>query len=40
MAADAINGYLFSLKKHGELIPNDEENLFSLIDIKLAPVHA
>jgi len=31
MAANAINGYIASLKKHKEPIPSDENNFFALI---------
>ena len=34
MAADAIRGYLASLEKHQELIPSDEENFITSIQIK------
>ncbi len=37
MAADAISGYLVSLKKHKETIFSDEENFFGLITL---PVNA
>ncbi len=33
MAADAIGGYVVSLKKHGEPIPKDKENFTGMIDI-------
>ncbi len=33
MAFDAISGYLYSLKKHGEIIPSDTESFVSTIDI-------
>lgn len=33
MAKDAIKGYIFSLKKHKEKIPNDSENFITSIDI-------
>ena len=33
MATDAIRAYLTSLKKHGELIPSDEEALVSAVDV-------
>ncbi len=34
MAADAIKGYIISLKKHQEPIPTDEENYFALVEVK------
>lgn len=34
MARDAIEGYLYSLKKHKELIPSDVDNFVTTIDIK------
>ncbi len=40
MAVDAIKGYIVSLKKHKELIPSDEENFFTSIEIKKNPVYA
>lgn len=33
MAQDAILGYLFSLKKHGESIPSDTDNFVATIGI-------
>lgn len=33
MARDAILGYLYSLKKHDEIIPSDTENFVTTIDI-------
>lgn len=39
MATDAIEGYIASLKKHHEPIPNDDENFFASVEIKSAPVH-
>lgn len=33
MIRDAINGYLYSLKKHGEKIPSDSDNFVTAIDI-------
>lgn len=33
MIADAINGYVFSLKKHHEEVPTDTENFVSLISL-------
>jgi len=40
MAVDAINGYIASLKKHKEQIPNDDENYFTSVEIKGTPAHA
>ena len=40
MATDAIKGYIASLKKHKEPIPNDEESFFSAVDIKTIPSYA
>lgn len=40
MAVDAIKGYIASLKKHKEVIPTDEENFFTSVEIKRAPVYA
>ncbi|OGZ24245.1 MAG: antitoxin HicB [Candidatus Nealsonbacteria bacterium RIFCSPLOWO2_01_FULL_43_32] len=40
MVADAIEGYIASLKKHKEPIPTDEENFFTSVDIKKNLVHA
>ena len=34
MARDAIEGYLYSLKKHKETIPSDVDNFVTTIDIK------
>lgn len=34
MAIDAIEGYLISLKKHGESIPSDEVNLIASVDLE------
>lgn len=31
MAADAIEGYIASLRKHGEPVPSDEETFISLV---------
>ena len=39
MAVDAIKGYIISLKKHKEAIPTDEENFFSSVEIKRAPLY-
>ena len=39
MAADAIWGYIVSLKKHKEAVPTDEENFFASVEIKRTPVH-
>ena len=33
MAADAIEGYLISLVKHGEPIPTDDESLTASVDV-------
>lgn len=33
MTKDAIKGYLVSLRKHGESIPNDQENFISSIEL-------
>lgn len=33
MAADAIEGYVASLKKHGESVPKDKENFTGIIDV-------
>jgi predicted RNase H-like HicB family nuclease len=40
MAIDAIKCYIFSLKKHKEPIPNDNECFFSSVDIKGISVYA
>ena len=43
MAADAIKGYLASLKKHKEPIPSDENSFIASLDFdsqKLTPVYA
>ena len=34
MAVDAIKGYIVSLKKHKDIIPTDEENYFTSVEIK------
>ena len=34
MARDAIEGYLYSLKKHKEIIPSDADNFVATIDIE------
>jgi len=34
MIKDAIKGYLISLKKHKQELPNDEETFYTAIDIK------
>lgn len=34
MIADAINGYLASLKKHGEPIPSDDNSFITSIELK------
>ncbi len=33
MIVDAIEGYILSLKKHGESVPSDEENYVSLVSL-------
>ncbi|MCH7526401.1 MAG: type II toxin-antitoxin system HicB family antitoxin [Planctomycetes bacterium] len=35
MAADAIEGYLVSLLKHGEAVPADDEYLSATVDVEL-----
>lgn len=40
MAIDAIEGYIASLKKHKELIPSDEENFFTSVDVQKKTVYA
>jgi len=35
MAADAIEGYLVSLLKHGEAVPVDDEYLSATVEIEL-----
>ncbi len=40
MAIDAIGGYIASLRKHKEVIPTDEENFFTSVEIKRIPVYA
>jgi len=40
MIADAIDGYIASLKKHKEPIPTDEESFFASVDVKKDLVHA
>lgn len=37
MAADAIRGYLASLRKHGEPIPSDGTTFITSIDLKRSP---
>jgi len=39
MAIDAIEGYIFSLRKHGEPIPSDEKSFYSLIEIPQKKVY-
>ena len=34
MVKDAIKGYLVSLKKHNEPIPNDEDNFIASVDLE------
>ncbi len=36
MLRDAISGYIESLKKHGELIPTDDETLVTSLDLEYA----
>jgi len=36
MARDAVAGYIASLKKHGEPIPNDEDTLVASLDLEYA----
>ncbi|MBZ1348605.1 MAG: type II toxin-antitoxin system HicB family antitoxin [Candidatus Nealsonbacteria bacterium] len=40
MAIDAIKGYIASLRKRREIIPTDEENFFTSIEIKKIPIYA
>ncbi len=40
MARDAIGGYIASLKKHGETIPNDEQSLVTSINFPLPARYA
>ncbi len=40
MATDAIQGYIISLKKHQGLIPSDEENFLTTIEVKRIPIYA
>lgn len=35
MAIDAIEGYLYSLKKHNDIIPSDADNFVATIDIQI-----
>ena len=39
MAADAIEGYIASLKKHKEPIPTDEESFFASVDVRRIPLN-
>lgn len=39
MAVDAIEGYIISLRKHGEPIPSDEKSFYSLIEIPQKKAH-
>ncbi len=39
-ATDAIGGYIQSLKKHKELIPNDEKSFITSLDFELAYPYA
>ena len=34
MAKDAVSGYIESLRKHGEPIPNDQETLVTSVDLE------
>jgi len=34
MAQDAILGYLYSLKKHGEPLPSDSDSFIATVDIQ------
>ena len=36
MAGDAVNGYIVSMKKHGESIPSDEGTFVGTLDLKHA----
>lgn len=36
MARDAIAGYIYSLRKHGEPIPTDDETLLTSLDLEYA----
>ena len=42
MVANAINGYITSLKKHKEPVPSDENNFFALVQVptKISPLYA
>lgn len=42
MSADAISGYIASLKKHKEPVPSDENNFFALVQVsaKNSPLYA
>lgn len=42
MIADAIEGYVASLRKHRELVPSDEETFISLVRLsrKRSPAYA
>ena len=35
LAADAIGGYIKSLKKHGEPVPTDDTSFFTSVDVDL-----
>ncbi|NQU82732.1 MAG: type II toxin-antitoxin system HicB family antitoxin [Parcubacteria group bacterium] len=37
MAVDAIGGYIVSLKKHNEFVPNDKENFLASVEL---PIYA
>jgi antitoxin HicB len=36
LVKDAINGYIQSLRKHGEPIPSDDESLVTTLDLEYA----
>ena len=40
MAQDAIEGYIESLRKHGEPIPDDAQNFIAHLDFDSAPAYA
>lgn len=40
MITDAIKGYIFSLEKHKEIIPSDNENYVSLVSVSQDVIHA
>lgn len=35
MAIDAIEGYLYSLKKHNDIVPSDTDNFVATVDIEI-----